>query len=54
MAFLGALGASVLVYATARSGGRLTSVRLLLAGVAVAGLLVTVVRRSAFETWSTP
>lgn len=35
MAFLGALGASVLVYATARSGGRLTSVRLLLAGVAV-------------------
>lgn len=34
-AFLGALGASVLVYATARSGGTLTSVRLLLAGVAV-------------------
>lgn len=28
--------------------------QLLLAGVAVAGLLLTVVRRSAFETWSTP
>lgn len=34
-AFLGALGASLLVYATARSGGTLTSIRLLLAGVAV-------------------
>ncbi|WP_425299392.1 FecCD family ABC transporter permease [Nocardioides panacisoli] len=34
-AFLGALAASVLVYAIARSGGRVTSVRLLLAGVAV-------------------
>ncbi|WP_260853458.1 iron ABC transporter permease [Kocuria palustris] len=34
-AFLGALGASLLVYATARTGGGLTSVRLLLAGVAV-------------------
>lgn len=34
-AFLGALAASVLVYATARTGGTLTSLRLLLAGVAV-------------------
>lgn len=34
-AFLGALAASVLVYAIARSGGKVTSVRLLLAGVAV-------------------
>lgn len=35
MAFLGALGASVLVFLVARSAGRVTSVRLLLAGVAV-------------------
>ncbi len=34
-AFLGALAASVLVLLVARSGGRVTSVRLLLAGVAV-------------------
>ncbi|WP_300682842.1 iron ABC transporter permease [Nocardioides sp.] len=34
-AFLGALAASVLVFVVARSGGRLTSVRLILAGVAV-------------------
>jgi iron complex transport system permease protein len=34
-AFLGALAASVLVFLIARSGGRVTSVRLLLAGVAV-------------------
>ncbi|WP_202977170.1 iron ABC transporter permease [Nocardioides caeni] len=34
-AFVGALAASVLVYAVARSGGRVTSTRLLLAGVAV-------------------
>lgn len=34
-AFLGALGASVLVFMVARTAGRVTSIRLLLAGVAV-------------------
>lgn len=34
-AFLGALAASLLVYTVARSGGRVTSIRLLFAGVAV-------------------
>ncbi|GAA1617696.1 FecCD family ABC transporter permease [Actinoplanes couchii] len=34
-AFLGALAASLLVFAIARTGGRITSMRLLLAGVAV-------------------
>nr|WP_221373922.1 iron ABC transporter permease [Actinoplanes polyasparticus] len=34
-AFLGALAASLLVFLVARSGGRVTSIRLLLAGVAV-------------------
>lgn len=34
-AFLGALGASLLVFVVARAGGRVTSVRLLLSGVAV-------------------
>lgn len=34
-AFLGALGASVAVFLIARAGGRITSVRLLIAGVAV-------------------
>ncbi|KHF43386.1 FecCD family ABC transporter permease [Saccharomonospora viridis] len=34
-AFLGALGASVVVFLVARAGGRITSLRLLLAGVAV-------------------
>jgi iron complex transport system permease protein len=34
-AFLGALAASILVFLVARSGGRVTSIRLLLAGVAV-------------------
>ncbi|GAA4113990.1 iron complex transport system permease protein [Enteractinococcus coprophilus] len=34
-AFLGALAASLLVYSVARTGGRVTSVRLLLAGVTV-------------------
>ena len=34
-AFLGALAASLLVFVIARSGGRVTSIRLLLAGVAV-------------------
>ncbi|WP_205857133.1 FecCD family ABC transporter permease, partial [Phytoactinopolyspora endophytica] len=34
-AFVGALGASVVVFVVARAGGRITSVRLLMAGVAV-------------------
>ncbi|GGR68794.1 iron complex transport system permease protein [Nocardioides luteus] len=38
-AFLGALAASFLVFALARSGGRVTSLRLLLSGVAVGYLL---------------
>ncbi|MFB7929531.1 FecCD family ABC transporter permease [Streptomyces sp. NPDC056039] len=38
-AFLGALGALLLVYATARTGGRITSVRLVLSGVAIAAVL---------------
>ncbi|MEY9490383.1 iron complex transport system permease protein [Streptomyces calvus] len=38
-AFAGALGALLLVYATARTGGRITSVRLVLSGVAVAAVL---------------
>jgi iron complex transport system permease protein len=38
-AFLGALGATAVVFAIARSGGRITSVRLLLAGVAVGYVL---------------
>lgn len=38
-AFLGALGASVLVFTIARASGRVTSARLLLAGVAVAYVL---------------
>src|SRR5699024_8331398 len=38
-AFLGALAASLLVYSIARGGGRVTSVRLLLSGVAVGYIL---------------
>ncbi|MGH8930583.1 MAG: FecCD family ABC transporter permease [Egibacteraceae bacterium] len=41
-AFLGALGAIALVFLTARFGGRLTSIRLVLAGVAVAYALSAV------------
>lgn len=41
-AFLGALAASLLVLITARSGGRVTSLRLLLAGVAVGYALYAV------------
>ncbi|MGW3384407.1 FecCD family ABC transporter permease [Streptomyces albogriseolus] len=41
-AFLGALGALLLVYATARTGGRITSSRLVLSGVAVAAVLTAV------------
>ncbi|WP_369153446.1 FecCD family ABC transporter permease [Streptomyces sp. R17] len=38
-AFMGALGALLLVYATARTGGRITSSRLVLSGVAIAAVL---------------
>ncbi|MFF5724757.1 FecCD family ABC transporter permease [[Kitasatospora] papulosa] len=38
-AFAGALGALILVYATARTGGRITSARLVLSGVAIAAVL---------------
>src|SRR5690606_25726995 len=38
-AFAGAMGALVVVYATARTGGRITSARLVLSGVAVAAVL---------------
>ncbi|RSN58253.1 ABC transporter permease [Streptomyces sp. WAC 04229] len=41
-AFAGALGALVIVYATARTGGRITSTRLVLSGVAVAAVLTAV------------
>ncbi|WP_229821272.1 MULTISPECIES: FecCD family ABC transporter permease [Streptomyces] len=41
-AFAGALGSLLLVYATARTGGRITSVRLVLSGVAVAAVLTAV------------
>ncbi|WP_406729618.1 iron ABC transporter permease [Streptomyces sp. GD-15H] len=41
-AFAGALGALLLVYASARTGGRITSVRLVLSGVAVAAVLTAV------------
>ncbi|MFF4243198.1 FecCD family ABC transporter permease [Streptomyces sp. NPDC001822] len=41
-AFAGALGALLLVYATARTGGRISSVRLVLSGVAIAAVLTAV------------
>ncbi|MFC5959468.1 FecCD family ABC transporter permease [Streptomyces pratens] len=41
-AFVGALGALLLVYATARTGGRITSARLVLSGVAIAAVLTAV------------
>ncbi|MFE0764035.1 FecCD family ABC transporter permease [Streptomyces smyrnaeus] len=41
-AFAGALGALLLVYATARTGGRITSARLILSGVAIAAMLTAV------------
>lgn len=41
-AFAGALGALLLVYATARTGGRITSARLVLSGVAIAAMLTAV------------
>ncbi|MFF9399022.1 FecCD family ABC transporter permease [Streptomyces sp. NPDC014744] len=41
-AFAGALGALLVVYATARTGGRITSARLVLSGVATASVLTAV------------
>ncbi|WEV29149.1 iron ABC transporter permease [Streptomyces sp. 71268] len=41
-AFVGALGALLLVYATARTGGRITSSRLVLSGVAIGAVLTAV------------
>ncbi|MCI0385583.1 iron ABC transporter permease [Streptomyces sp. CNQ085] len=41
-AFAGALGALLLVYTTARTGGRITSSRLVLSGVAIAAVLTAV------------
>ncbi|MFE3743588.1 FecCD family ABC transporter permease [Streptomyces sp. NPDC059134] len=41
-AFAGALGALLLVYLTARTGGRITSTRLVLSGVAIAAVLTAV------------
>ncbi|WAX76707.1 FecCD family ABC transporter permease [Streptomyces sp. KMM 9044] len=41
-AFAGALGALLLVYSTARTGGRITSTRLVLSGVAIAAVLTAV------------
>ncbi|MFC8779371.1 FecCD family ABC transporter permease [Streptomyces nigra] len=41
-AFVGALGALLLVYATARTGGRITPSRLVLSGVAIAAMLTAV------------
>jgi iron complex transport system permease protein len=41
-AFVGALGALALVYATARTGGRITSSRLVLSGVAIAAVLTAI------------
>ncbi|MFF8032151.1 MULTISPECIES: FecCD family ABC transporter permease [unclassified Streptomyces] len=41
-AFTGALGALLLVYATARTGGRISSMRLVLSGVAIAAVLTAV------------
>jgi iron complex transport system permease protein len=51
-AFLGALAASLLVFFVARSGGRVTSVRLLLAGVAVGYALYAVTSFLVFASSS--
>lgn len=51
-AFLGALAASVLVFLVARSGGRVTSMRLLLAGVAVGYALYAVTSFLIFASGS--
>ncbi|WP_028659289.1 FecCD family ABC transporter permease [Nocardioides insulae] len=51
-AFLGALGASLLVLLLARAGGRVTSLRLLLSGVAVGYLLYAVTSFLIFASGS--
>ncbi|WP_172213095.1 iron ABC transporter permease [Nocardioides sp. zg-DK7169] len=51
-AFLGALGASLLVFVVARAAGRVTSVRLLLAGVAVGYALSAVTSFLIFASGS--
>ena len=50
-AFLGAMGAIAVVFAVARAGGRLSTARLLLAGVAVSSLLAGA---TAFVTFASP
>ena len=50
LAFLGALGAALLVFVIARSGGRVTSLRLLLSGVAVGYALTAVTNLLIFSS----
>src|SRR5699024_8337556 len=52
LAFLGALGAALLVFVIARSGGRVTSLRLLLSGVAVGYALTAVTNMLIFSSHS--
>ncbi|GHE80326.1 FecCD family ABC transporter permease [Streptomyces cellulosae] len=49
-AFVGALAALVLVYATARTGGRITASRLVLSGVAIAAVLTAVLHLLLLST----
>ncbi|MGO2311452.1 FecCD family ABC transporter permease [Brachybacterium tyrofermentans] len=50
LAFVGALGAALLVFAIARAGGRVTSLRLLLSGVAVGYALTAVTNLLIFSS----
>ncbi|WP_193106011.1 iron ABC transporter permease [Brachybacterium sp. FME24] len=50
LAFAGALGAALLVFAIARTGGRVTSLRLLLSGVAVGYALTAVTNLLIFSS----
>jgi iron complex transport system permease protein len=50
LAFLGALGAALLVFLIARTGGRVTSLRLLLSGVAVGYALTAVTNLLIFSS----
>jgi len=50
LAFAGALGAALLVFAIARAGGRVTSLRLLLSGVAVGYALTAVTNLLIFSS----
>ena len=50
LAFLGALGAALLVFLIARAGGRVTSLRLLLSGVAVGYALTAVTNLLIFSS----